>query len=198
MPQDNPPLLDKTMNTTESTPRNIADVLADELVISDLVTQATAIVTKLQALINAVKPNAGDIPLDPITGMSANNVQLGISELKGTLDSISTNFSYQTLAIGNYASTTANYEYVGLNFTIPTGKHGLVTVSTVYISKNPLGLGIGTSDSTWSTATKQYWLDLDSIKYTPAILLDAGTYYVWAKRDGASSNNPYFVKGLVF
>jgi hypothetical protein len=121
-----------------------------------------------------------------------------INELKGTLDSIATNFNYQTLAIGTYASTSANYEYVGLNFTIPTGKHGLVTVSTVYISKNPLGLGIGTSDSTWSTATKQYWLDLDSIKYTPAILLDAGTYYIWAKRDGASSNNPYYVKGLVF
>jgi hypothetical protein len=93
MPQENPPLLDKTMNTTEQTPRNLADVLADELVISDLVTQATAIVTKLQALINAVKPNASDIPLDPITGMSANNVQSGISELKGTLDGITVKYS---------------------------------------------------------------------------------------------------------
>ena len=79
-----PIALDESFNTTETTPRNIADVVADET--GDLVTQATAIVTKLQALINAVKPNASDIPLDPITGMSANNVQLGISELKGTLD----------------------------------------------------------------------------------------------------------------
>ena len=83
--QYEPIVKDSTLNTTESTPRNIADVLADET--GDLVTQATAIVTKLQALINAVKPNASDIPLDPITGMSANNVQLGISELKGTLTS---------------------------------------------------------------------------------------------------------------
>lgn len=88
--QYEPIVKDSTLNTTESTPRNIADVLADELVISDLVTQAQAIVTKLQGIISAVKPNASDIPLDPITGMSANNVQLGISELKGTLDELLT------------------------------------------------------------------------------------------------------------
>lgn len=84
-----PIALDESFNTTETTPRNIADVVADET--GDLVTQATAIVTKLQALINAVKPNASDIPLDPITGMSATNVQSGISELKGTLDVLENN-----------------------------------------------------------------------------------------------------------
>ena len=83
-----PIALDESLNTTESTPRNIADVLADELVISDLVTQAQAIVTKLQGIISAVKPDASDIPLAPITGMVADDVQEGISELKGTLDDV--------------------------------------------------------------------------------------------------------------
>ena len=64
-----PIALDETFNTTESTPRNIADVLAEGL----------------DDLANAVKPDASDIDLAPISGMSATNVQSGISELKGTL-----------------------------------------------------------------------------------------------------------------
>lgn len=70
MPQDNPPLLDKTMNTTESTPRNLADVLAEGL----------------EDIANNVKPDASDIDLSPISGMSANNVNDGFSELKQSLD----------------------------------------------------------------------------------------------------------------
>ena len=66
-----PIALDESFNTTENTSRNIADVLADEL----------------SNLADAVKPDAGDIALDTISGMSANNVQDGIEELKGTLDS---------------------------------------------------------------------------------------------------------------
>lgn len=69
MPQDNPPLLDKTMNTTEQTSRNLADVLAEEL----------------KNIANNVKPDGSDISID-VPGMSATNVDDGFSELKGTLD----------------------------------------------------------------------------------------------------------------
>lgn len=72
MPQDNPPLLDKTMNTTESTPRNLADVLA----------------SGLANIANNVKPDGSDISID-VPGMSANNVDDGFSELKQSLDGLS-------------------------------------------------------------------------------------------------------------
>ena len=52
----------------------------------DLVTEAQNIVTKLQALINAVKPTAADIPLAAISGMTADDVQEGVAELKSNLD----------------------------------------------------------------------------------------------------------------
>lgn len=79
-----PIALNETFKTTGNSPKNVADVINDNG--ADLITQATAIVTQLQALINAVKPNAADIPLAPITGMSADDVQEGISELKSSLD----------------------------------------------------------------------------------------------------------------
>lgn len=68
MPQDNPPLLDKTMNTTEQTPRNLADVLA----------------SGLASIANNVKPDGSDISIS-VPGMSANNVDDGFSELKQSL-----------------------------------------------------------------------------------------------------------------
>ena len=133
MPQENPPLLDKTMNTTESTPRNLADVVADET--GDLVVQAQAIVTKLQALINAVKPDASDIPLDPITGMSANNVQLGISELKGTL----TDLGFGTPQV--ISNIVANLEYTVPSYGLITGYWRSTSASSlVGIISNKLGI----------------------------------------------------------
>lgn len=51
----------------------------------DLVTEAQNIVTKLQALINAVKPTAADIPLAAISGMTADDVQEGVEELNSKL-----------------------------------------------------------------------------------------------------------------
>lgn len=63
----------------------------------DLVTEAQNIVTKLQSLINAVKPTAADIPLAPISGMTADDVQEGVAELKSKL----ADFEY-----GTYSSLT--------------------------------------------------------------------------------------------
>jgi hypothetical protein len=102
-------------------------VLADELVISDLVTQATAIVTKLQALINAVKPDASDIDLAPISGMSATNVQSGISELKGTLDNLD---GLKTVTNLNTITTSGVYKYDGGSTGAPTANGGVVL--TIY------------------------------------------------------------------
>ena len=132
-----PIALDESLNTTESTPRNIADVLADELVISDLVTQAQAIVTKLQGIISAVKPNASDIPLAPIPGMSANNVQLGISELKGTLD---------------------GFKYISATLANQTGRKEIVTDSTLYGNYIVLGYMVNYGGSYW------LWNGPDEIK----------------------------------
>jgi len=52
-----------------------------------IMTDATGqeIVDKLGELASAVKPNASDIPLTPPSGMTATNVQDGISELKQSL-----------------------------------------------------------------------------------------------------------------
>ena len=119
-----PIALDESLNTTESTPRNIADVLADELVISDLVTQAQAIVTKLQGIISAVKPDASDIPLDPITGMTANNVQLGISELKGTLVNLADTFIlYNVVKVGYQVLSDSNRVIIWLYTSYTDSSH---------------------------------------------------------------------------
>lgn len=67
-----PIALDESLNTTESTPRNIADVLA----------------SGLANIANNVKPDGSDISID-VPGMSAHNVNDGFSELKGTLDVLS-------------------------------------------------------------------------------------------------------------
>ena len=135
--QYEPIVKDSTLNTTESTPRNIADVLADET--GDLVTQATAIVTKLQALINAVKPNASDIPLDPITGMTANNVQLGISELKGTLDEKLDNtvmFPSTSISDCNLAKTNGIHYYNTNSSNAPTTNGGIIFTCIIQPAQN--------------------------------------------------------------
>lgn len=54
----------------------------------DLVAEAQNIVLKLQGLINAVKPTAAEIPLAPITGMTADDVQEGVAELKSNLSEL--------------------------------------------------------------------------------------------------------------
>lgn len=132
-----PIALDESLNTTESTPRNIADVLADELVISDLVTQAQAIVTKLQGIISAVKPDASDIPLAPIAGMVADDVQEGISELKGTLTD---------LGFGNpqlISNIVTDFEYTVPSYGIITGYWRGDTSSankTIGITSDKLGV----------------------------------------------------------
>ena len=82
MPTQNPPVLDSTMKTTESTPRNLADVLA----------------SGLSSIANNVKPDAADIPLAPITGMSADDVQEGISELKSSLVNLENKFVFNPTA----------------------------------------------------------------------------------------------------
>lgn len=57
---------DSSLNTTENTPRNLADVLADEL----------------QGIANAVKPTASDIPFDNTgTSLVADDVQGAIEEV---------------------------------------------------------------------------------------------------------------------
>ena len=108
-----PIALNETFKTTGNSPKNIADVLEDNG--ADLITQATAIVTQLQALINAVKPSAGDIPLAPITGMNADDVQEGISELKGTLGC---NIKSNTMNLTTNNSGSAVLTNTGTRFVI--------------------------------------------------------------------------------
>lgn len=138
MPQDNPPLLDKTMNTTESTPRNLADVLAEGL----------------EDIANNVKPDASDITLDPITGMSANNVQLGISELKGTFDDLGTinnvvpygNTPVVSIDKGG-SSKIGKLAFVNIAFTVLSGASvgantGIITVTGVPTLINNMALNL--------------------------------------------------------
>lgn len=99
MPQENPPLLDKTMNTTESTPRNLADVLA----------------SGLANIANNVKPDGSDISIS-VPGMSATNVDDGFSELKGTLDDTAKWFellgSTSTVGTHSLADSYRNYKSI--------------------------------------------------------------------------------------
>ena len=154
-----PIALDESFNTTETTPRNIADVVADET--GDLVTQAQAIVAKLQGIISAVKPDASDIPLDPITGMSANNVQLGISELKGTF----TNYDFAKETVrrvvisssqqGNIQFMNSYFSFLVLGFAQGVGGIAIVgKASNGALTVNDLLTG-----STWSNSALTFALD---------------------------------------
>ena len=71
----------------------------------DLVAEAQNIVTKLQSLINAVKPTAADIPLAAISGMTADDVQEGVAELKSNL----TNNTYSTTGLTTHTDATLQY-----------------------------------------------------------------------------------------
>lgn len=96
----------------------------------DLVTEAQNIVTKLQALINAVKPTAADIPLAAISGMTADDVQEGVEELNSNLTDLSdrlawkridsdtiTNLSTFCAYIDNLIGSTSGYRtgYIAAN-----------------------------------------------------------------------------------
>lgn len=174
MPQDNPPLLDKTMNTTEQTPRNLADVLA----------------SGLANIANNVKPDGSDISIS-VPGMSANNVDDGFSELKQSL-------TLKTYGSVNYQATSINYEYTGLTFTIPTGKTAIVNVNSLYVSGKPTGIIIAISSTNYNsnvTALENATIGVQGLM----AMLTSGTYYIWDRRASIpSATNPITVKGLEF
>lgn len=94
-----PIALDETFNTTESTPRNLADVLA----------------SGLANIANNVKPDGSDISID-VPGMSANNVDDGFSELKQSLTDptkvVQKRLPDFTISAGATNSTRANVDDV--------------------------------------------------------------------------------------
>ena len=87
--QYEPIVKDSTLNTTEQTPRNLADVLAEGL----------------EDIANNVKPDGSDISID-VPGMSANNVDDGFSELKQSLNNKSN--VLMTRSYGHSFSINAN------------------------------------------------------------------------------------------
>lgn len=95
-----PIALDESLHTTESTPRNLADVLAEGL--SDLA--------------DSVKPSASDIPISPISGMSADDVQEGLSELKQSLDD-----KLEAITISDSYEAAVGWSKLEKAYTCPAG-----------------------------------------------------------------------------
>lgn len=89
-----PIALDESLNTTENTPRNIADVLA----------------SGLSSIANNVKPDGSDISID-VPGMSATNVDDGFSELKGTFAKIQHGSSSSAVSVSpnSFADDTITF-----------------------------------------------------------------------------------------
>ena len=89
----------------------------------DLVAEAQNIVLKLQDLINAVKPTAADIPLAAISGMTADDVQEGVAELKSNLDLLQTRVgNIKSLQLITGTATTGSTGNIATGVT-NDGKH---------------------------------------------------------------------------
>lgn len=102
-----PIALDESLNTTENTPRNIADVLA----------------SGLSSIANNVKPDGSDISID-VPGMSATNVDDGFSELKGTLVNLADTFIlYNVVKVGYQVLSDSNRVIIWLYTSYADSSH---------------------------------------------------------------------------
>lgn len=94
--------------------------------------------------------------------------------------------SDKILASGNYLTSAANtWEYSGISFTLD--KPALVGAFYNYNNSATAGIAIGTS-STNSGSTKMSNEDSLGSAHQTIGVLPAGTYYVWVKALGTSSN----------
>ena len=202
MPTQNPPVLDSTMKTTESTPRNLADVLA----------------SGLSSIANNVKPDGSDISIS-VPGMTANNVNDGFSELKSSLvDKI--NFDSETTTQMYNAITSSGGSLVNLTSTATATLTNNATsgVSVGYFKKSTSGhVGFSivnyVSLSTWTgritssgtveyldrLASKSSVLDITTMFPTSSIsncntAKSSGIYYY----NASSANAPTTNGGILF
>ena len=105
--QYEPIVKDSTLNTTEQTPRNLADVLS----------------SGLANIANNVKPDGSDISID-VPGMSAHNVDDGFSELKGTLVSLADTFIlYNVVKVGYQVLSDSNRVIIWLYTSYTDSSH---------------------------------------------------------------------------
>lgn len=106
---------DSSLNTTENTPRNLADVLADEL----------------QGIANAVKPTASDIPFDPTgTSLVSTDVEGAIKEVNDKIQ-----FKSVTQTTSNVGQTTVDVLF---------SKFVSVAVEAMWVNYNAVARQSGT------------------------------------------------------
>lgn len=114
---------DASLNTTESTPRSIADVLAEEL----------------GRIADVVKPDADDVDYDNTSsGLSATNVQEAIDEIKAGIDETGATKTEASEINGNIVIDdveTPVYRNYGNNTVLTTDKTPFLTRQTL----NPTG-----------------------------------------------------------
>lgn len=132
-----PIALDESLNTTEQTPRNLADVLA----------------SGLASIANNVKPDGSDISID-VPGMSANNVNDGFSELKGTLGNLD---GLKTVTNLNTITTSGVCKYDGNSIGAPTANGGVVL--TIYNTSSNQAVQIAQANNQSYTSIRRKHAD---------------------------------------
>lgn len=135
--QYEPIVKDSTLNTTEQTPRNLADVLA----------------SGLANIANNVKPDGSDISID-VPGMSATNVNDGFSELKQSLDNLD---GLKTVTNLNTITTSGVCKYDGGSTGAPTTNGGVVL--TIYNTSSNQAVQIAQANNQSYTSIRRRHAD---------------------------------------
>lgn len=162
--------------------------------------------TSLEALVGTGSiSNVGS----SITGAIGNNTLATTAQtLSGAINELNSNlnnnFNFSILSSHSYKASSTNYENVGCDITIPTGKVGLCYFHAVYSSGAPIGVIITNTNSAPSSAAnivykKEFSGAADAYGMTPVLMLAPGTYYFWVKRATVpGGNNGHFCYGIIF
>jgi len=142
-----------------------------------------------------------DIVNDVVTNDSTKVASAAVAKfLNDTFKTLRNNLAMRQIASSSYKATSTNYEYVNVTFTVPTGCTYLVWMMAVYSSGGPVGIILTNSTAAPSAANtvhKFEWESTNAVGKSPALMLVAGTYYMWVKRASVpSSANNHYVYGV--
>ena len=118
--------------------------------------------------------------------------------VKSALDALNSTLTLITTKSGVYQQAAANaWEYTGLNITVPTGYKYIVRASQTWTSGKPVGLALNYTNASTSNMTFVVESVNEPVLYTPALFLDAGTWYLYTKRNAVgAANNTYTISGV--
>ena len=187
----------------ESNPTTHAYAIGDLLVFNGMLYEATAAISSGDTLVIGTniasttvddnKLGYNDICNNVITNDSTKVSSAAAAKLlNDKITNISNYLNFTLLSSSQYKATSTNFEDVGINYTIPSGKWALAKFEAWWSSGAPVGIKITNSSATPGGGNTLYYHEVtqgsDSSRGTPVLLLNGGyTYHMWVKRQSIPS-----------